>query len=182
MPTPKERLWQIAAILAAVAYIYGLSLVDDRDIYVKVIGLGLVFLALIEGKRLPVPIRLFITAQFFLWTFTVALICRTTAPGLTFRNTYAALVYPAIWGLLPSFCVFRLWDRKRALLFLELLLPVSFLLATAVASTEEFIFLQKYRDTGAGRTPRWTISSNWLAYDRKHHRLYGPWSEPPQYK
>ena len=49
----------------------------------------------------------------------------------------------------------------------------GFAMALLVAGIEERVFVIKYRDTGVGPTPRWTVGTHWLAYDRDTGRLYG---------
>jgi hypothetical protein len=88
-------------------------------------------------------------------------------------NTYMALIYFGIYGFVPGLCLLRLWRLKLGAILLGSLLPIGFALALLVAGIEERVFIIKYRDTGIGPTPRWTVGTHWLAYDHAAGRLYG---------
>ena len=66
-----------------------------------------------------------------------------------------------------------LWRLRRGFLLLCLILPLSFGFGLTVAAIEERIFIYKYRETGVGPTPRWTVWNHWLAYDAETKELTG---------
>jgi hypothetical protein len=159
--------------LVALALAVALEFMSHGDLVVIVGGGILLIIALIRGKRLPLALRVFATAMVFYWAYINCLIGRTMQPGLSGYTVRMALTFFAIFGLWPGLALFRLWNSKTTLLLLGLLFPVAFLLASAVAGTEECLFVRKYRVAGVGTTPRWTVSNHWLAYDKVAQRLDG---------
>jgi len=78
-----------------------------------------------------------------------------------------------MYGAIPGFALLRLWPFRRGIVLLCALFPASFALACLAGSMEEYLFVQKYKDTGVGPTARWTVPHHWLAYDKEHKRLDG---------
>lgn len=170
-------LSHFAAMIAALGYFIAAGFVPQgHKVYVS-IGLVLVLYSILRGREIWLPVRLFVTAQVFLWSFIVCLVVRTTDAGVHTHNAGRSVSYCFLYAVIPGLCVLRLWSRKRAIILVSLLLPVGFLLSNAVAGTEEILFVRKYRDAGAGPTPRWPLPIYWLAYDKEAHRLYGPASQ-----
>ena len=93
--------------------------------------------------------------------------------GLTRTTIGMAMTCFVIYGIWPGIAFMRLWSARTGILLLCLFLPASLAIAHVVASTEEYLFVQKYKETGVGPTGRWTISQHWLAYDKEHKRLDG---------
>jgi len=163
----------ISGILAGVALFVALEFVPDGDLVIMIGGALLLLFGLIWGTRLPLMLRVFITACTFYWGYIACLIGRTMQPGLTGYTVGMALSVFVIYGCWPGIALFRLWRPKIAAGLLCALLPVAFTLAAVVAGTEEYLFIRKYHDTGVGVTKRWTVSNHWLSYDKDAHRLDG---------
>ena len=163
----------LLGMIAALVSLLALEFVPDAGLVIIIIG-GLLFvIALIRGTRLPMAIRVFITACIFYWAYITCLVGRTMRPGLSRYTVGMALTVFAIYGWCPGIALVRLWRPRIAVGLLCALLPVGLTLAAAVAGTEEYLFVCKYRATGVGTTPRWTVSNHWLTYDRDAHRLDG---------
>jgi len=107
------------------------------------------------------------------WGYIACLVGRTMEPGLTGYTLEMALTVVVVSGCWPAIALFRLWRRPIAFCLLCAFFPVAFTLAMLVAGTEEYLFVRKYRDTGAGPTARWTVPHHWLAYDKEARRLDG---------
>jgi hypothetical protein len=142
-------------------------------IYLVLLGVALIISLAAGTRHLSLPARTFITTQIFCWNFFLCLLGRTVEPGITRGNTTMVLLYFGIYGIVPGLCLLRLWRLKLGAILLGSLLPVGFALALIVAGIEERVFVIKYRDMGIGPTPRWTVGTHWLAYDRDAGRLYG---------
>jgi hypothetical protein len=142
-------------------------------IYLLLLGAALIISLAAGVRHLSLPARTFITTQIFCWNFMLCLLGRTVEPGITRGNTSMVLLYFGIYGFVPGLCLLRLWRWKFGAILLGSLLPVGFALALVVAGIEEHVFVIKYRDTGVGPTPRWTVGTHWLAYDRDTGLLYG---------
>jgi hypothetical protein len=162
-----------AGILVAMILFVALEFVPDGDLVIMIGGALLLLVVLIRGTKLPLMLRVFITACMFYWAYIACLIGRTMQPGLTGYTVGMALTFFVIYGWWPSLTLFRLWRPKIAVALLCSLLPVALALAAFVAGTEEYLFVRKYHDTGAGVTKRWTVSNHWLSYDKDAHRLDG---------
>jgi hypothetical protein len=163
----------ITGILSAVVLFVGLEFLEDADLAIMIGGALLLIVALIRGTRLPLMLRVFITACIFYWAYIACLIGRTMQPGLSGYTVGMALTVFAIYGCWPGLALFRLWRPKIAVGVLCALFPVALALAAVVAGTEEYLFVRKYHDTGVGPTKRWTVSNHWLSYDKDAHRLDG---------
>jgi hypothetical protein len=163
----------ILAITLAVVFFGGIGFLPNGGIFYP-ISLGvMLILSLICGARLTLSARTFIKAQIFCWTFMLCLLGRTVEPGIKRGNVSMMLLYFGIYGFAPRLCLLRLWRLKFGAIFIGSLLPVGFAMALITAGIEERVFVIKYRDTGVGPTPRWTVGTHWLAYDRDAGRLYG---------
>lgn len=135
--------------------------------------LFLLIVGVILGRKMPGFIRAVLSVLIFYWGYGMCLAGRTMEVGLTHTTVSMALGIFMIYGALPGLAFLRLWPTRQGAVFLCALLPASFLIACAVASAEEYLFIQKYKDTGVGPTPRWTVSHHWLAYDKERQRLDG---------
>jgi hypothetical protein len=107
------------------------------------------------------------------WAYGMCLLGRTMEPGLTKTTIGMALIFFVMYGLWPGLVLLRLWPLRSGITCLIALFPIAFLIAALVGGTEEYLFVRKYRDTGVGPTPRWTVPHHWLAYDREKQRLDG---------
>ena len=170
-----QNKWQATlAVAVSIGCFVGFGFLPDGElIYLAFLGTGLIISLAAGTRHLSLPARIFITTQIFCWNFMLCLLGRTIEPGITRGNTSMALIYFGIYGIIPGLCLLRLWRLKLGAIFLGSLLPVGFALALVVAGIEERVFVIKYRDTGIGPTPRWTVGTHWLAYDRDTGRLYG---------
>jgi hypothetical protein len=146
-------------------------LLNGSLIYLLLFAVALIIGAAAGSRHLSLPARTFITTQIFCWNFMLCLLGRTVEPGITRGNTSMVLLYFGIYGFVPGLCLLRLWRWKFGTILLGALLPVGFALALLVAGIEERVFVIKYRGTGIGPTPRWTVGTHWLAYDRDTGRL-----------
>jgi hypothetical protein len=162
--------------VAGVAY----ELIDDLLVdgaVASLISISLTALivlwAAVRGQKAPAPFRSFVTALIFYWAFQTCLLGRTTGPGLSAASFGNATFTFFLLGLWPGFALLRLWPLPRGAILFLILFPVGFLLATSVAGIEEYAFVRKYQNTGAGPTNRWTVSNHWLAYDKDTHQLGG---------
>jgi hypothetical protein len=136
-------------------------------------GILLLTAGLICGQRLPLILRSLTSIIIIYWAFGTCLVGRTTEPGISRATFIFALQVFILYGLLPGVVLLRLWPLRLGATFLVALFPVGFLLAATVAGAEEYLFVQKYHESGTGPTPRWTVSNHWLAYDKEKKRLYG---------
>jgi hypothetical protein len=130
--------------------------------------IGLVF-----GTRLPIFVRTLFTVLIFYFGGTIALVGRTMEPGLTPYTAGMALEFFALFALWPALSLFRIWSGRLRIALVLLVLPISLALAFSAAAAEEYIFVQKYRVSGVGPTPRWTVSNHWLAYYPETGKLDG---------
>ena len=163
----------LVGVLAGLVFFVALEFVPDGDLVIMIGGALLLLVALIRGTRLPLMLRVFVTACMFYWAYVACLIGRTMQPGLTGYTVGMAFTVFAIYGWWPGIALFRLWRSRTAVGLLCALLPVGLALAAVVAGTEEYLFVRKYHDTGVGVTKRWTVSNHWLSYDKAAHRLDG---------
>jgi hypothetical protein len=160
-------------ILAILVFVGFGFLPNGEPIYLVLLGAALIISLAAGARYLSLPARVFITTQIFCWNFMLCLLGRTVEPGITRGNTSMVLLYFGIYGFVPGLCLLRLWRWKFGAILLGSLLPVGFALALVVAGIEERVFVIKYRETGVGPTPRWTVGTHWLEYDRDTGRLYG---------
>ncbi len=163
----------IGAFGASIAALESVPQGEFASIAILVFVGGLAAIGLIGGPRLPLAIRLFSTLMIFYFGYGMSLVGRTEGPGLTRLNVISALGYFVTFALLPGTCLVRLWPLRKGLVVFAALLPVSLAAAMLVAGIEECLFVQKYGSTGVGPTPRWTVSTHWLSYDREAQRLDG---------
>jgi len=133
----------------------------------------LLIVGVIGGKILPCFLRAFVSVRIFYRGYGMCLLGRTMQPGLTTPTVGMALILFVTHGIWPGLVLLRLWPLRCGVSLLVALFPVAFLLAALVAGTEEYLIVQKYRDTGVGPTARWTVPHHWLAYDREKQRLDG---------
>lgn len=178
-----KNTWQIIlVIILAIAFFAGFGfLPNGSPIYLLLFAVALIIGAAAGARLLSLPARIFITTQIFCWNFMLCLLGRTVEPGITRGNTSMVLLYFGIYGIVPGLCLLRLWRWKFGAILLGSLLPVGFALALIVAGIEERVFVIKYRETGIGPTPRWTVGTHWLAYDRDTKRLGLPLSDAVGY-
>jgi hypothetical protein len=164
----------ILVIFLSIGCFVGFGFLPNGEvIYLVLLGATLIISLAAGVRHLSLSARTFITTQIFCWNFMLCLLGRTVEPGITRGNTSMALLYFGSYGFVPGLCLMRLWRLKLGAIFLGSLLPVGFALALVVAGIEERVFVFKYRDTGIGPTPRWTVGTHWLAYDRDTGRFYG---------
>jgi hypothetical protein len=170
-----QNKWRMMLVVAfSIACFIGFGFLPNGElIYLFLLGTTLIISLAAGTRHLSLPARIFITTQIFCWNFMLCLLGRTVEPGITMGNTYMALIYFGIYGFVPGLCLLRLWRLKLGAILLGSLLPIGFALALLVAGIEERVFIIKYRDTGIGPTPRWTVGTHWLAYDHAAGRLYG---------
>ena len=170
-----KNTWQIIlAIILAIAFFAGFGFLPNGSLIYLLLFAAALIISLAAGTRhLSLSARVFITTQIFCWNFMLCLLGRTVEPDITRGNTIMALFYFGIYGIVPGLCLLRLWRWKFGAILLGSLLPVGFALALVLAGIEERVFVIKYRDTGVGPTPRWTVGTHWLAYDHDTGRLYG---------
>lgn len=136
------------------------------------VGLG-AMTALVGGRSLPIPLRLFITVVFFDFGYGMCLVGRTMGPGLTIPAVGMAAFFFGMMALYPFLAVFRIWRVRTALVLMLLSFPVCFAVAAGVAGYEEAEFVRKHEAKGVGPTPRWTVSNHWLAYSATERKLTG---------
>jgi O-antigen ligase len=129
--------------------------------------------AAVGGTRLPLGLKVFATASLFYFGYAMCLIGRTMEPRLTTSTVGMALYYFGLFAVVPTLSLLRLWRQRVAVALVIVVLPLSLFAAAVVAGVEEHLFIQKYRDTGVGPTPRWTVSNHWLSYDRVAGKLHG---------
>jgi len=164
----------ILVVFLSICCFVGFGFLSNGElIYLVLFGAALIISFAAGTRHLSMSARVFITAQIFCWNFMLCLLGRTVEPGITRGNTYMALLYFGMYGFVPGLCLLRLWRWKVGAIFLGSLLPIGFALALVVAGIEEQVFIIKYRETGIGPTPRWTVGMHWLAYDHDTGRLYG---------
>jgi hypothetical protein len=170
-----QNKWRMMLVVAfSIACFIGFGFLPNGElIYLFLLGTTLIISLAAGTRHLSLPARIFITTQIFCWNFMLCLLGRTVEPGITMGNTYMALIYFGIYVFVPGLCLLRLWRLKLGAILLGSLLPIGFALALLVAGIEERVFIIKYRDTGIGPTPRWTVGTHWLAYDHAAGRLYG---------
>jgi hypothetical protein len=167
-------------IIAGVATGIGFAVLDEvfvtsheGTIIMLLLDAGLLLVCVVKGRKLPVFLRACASILILYWGYAACLGGRTMEVGLTRTTIGMAITCFIIYGIWPGLVLLRLWTVRTGILLLCVFLPASFLIAHAVASTEEYLFVQKYSDTGVGPTARWTISQHWLAYDKEHRRLDG---------
>jgi len=129
--------------------------------------------ALVAGRRLGFPLRLFITGIILEFGYQTCLVGRTMAAGLTSATFTAAFFFFATFAILPCLSLLRLWPSRSGLTLVLGALPLSMTLALSVAFAEELWFVHRYHVTGIGPTARWTVSNHWLRYDAYTQELYG---------
>jgi hypothetical protein len=135
-------------------------------------ALALLF-CVIYGQKASLVLRSIVSIFILYWAFGACLEGRTTGPGLTGATFGIALMSFLLYGSWPGLALLRLWPAPYGRTLFIVLFPLAFLLAASTAGTEEYFFVRKYRDTGVGPTPRWTVHNHWLAYDKENHRLDG---------
>ena len=166
----------LAGVLAGIIAVAAVELFAEGFlagmVLLSIFGL-LLFLGVAGGQHLPPFWRALISIFVLYWAYNMCLLGRTMTPGLTLTAVRNALVYFFLMGALPGLVLLRLWPLRRGISLFLALFPAAFLLAAIVAGTEEYLFVQKYRETGIGPTPRRTVSNHWLAYDAKSQRLDG---------
>jgi hypothetical protein len=145
----------------------------EGAIITLLLAAGLLLVCLVKGRKLPVFLRSCASVLILYWGYSACLGGRTMEVGLTRTTIGMAMTCFVIYGVWPGIAFMRLWPARAGILLLCLFLPASFAIAHAVASAEEYLFVQKYKETGVGPTARWTISQHWLAYDKEHKRLDG---------
>jgi hypothetical protein len=170
----QNKWWMMLAVALSIGCFVGFGFLPNGElIYLVFFGVALIISLAAGTRHLSLSARIFITTQIFCWSFMLCLLGRTVEPGITRGNTSMVFLYFGIYGIVPGLCLLRLWRWKLGAILLGSLLPVGFALALVVAGTEERVFVIKYRETGVGPTPRWTVGTHWLAYDRDSGRLYG---------
>lgn len=170
-----QNKWRMTLVVAfSTGCFVGFGFLPNGElIYLILLGAALIIFLAAGARHLPLSARTFITTQIFCWNFMLCLLGRTVERGITRGNTCMVLFYFGIYGFVPGLCLLRLWRWKLGAIFLGSLLPVGFALALLVAGIEERVFVIKYPRYGFGPTPRWTVGTHWLAYDRDTGRLYG---------
>ena len=173
--TYMQNKWRMMFVVAfSIGCFVGFGFLPNGElIYLVLLGAALIISLVAGSRHLSLPALVFITTQIFCWNFMLCLLGRMVEPGITRGNTSMVLLYFGMYGFVPGLCLLRLWRLKLGAIFLGSLLPVGFALALVLAGIEEHVFIIKYRDTGVGPTPRWTVGTHWLAYDRDTGRLYG---------
>ncbi len=129
--------------------------------------------AAIGGTRLPLALRVCATTFIIYFGYSMCLVGRTMEPGFTGYTLGMALTCFGLFAAVPGLSLLRIWSPKVALALLVAILPLSLTAAAVVAGLEEHLLVQKYRNTGVGPTPRWTVSNHWLSYDRETRLLNG---------
>ena len=165
---------QILSGLLATAAIAALSeAVPVGGVAFLVVVVALAIAAFTRGERLPLTVKVLVTASIYYLGYSVCLGGRTMEPRLNAHAVSMALLSFVLFAAAPTISIVRLWRPRVALILMAAILPVSLLTAATVAAVEEHLFIQKYRDTSVGPTPRWTVSNHWLSYDHKTQRLEG---------
>ncbi|HOE97299.1 MAG TPA: hypothetical protein PLS90_06755 [Candidatus Sumerlaeota bacterium] len=174
---PRMKALEAHPVAAAGALTVALAAVFELTEISVVFLLGLMgiilFVGLVWGPRLPLFVRSWFTWMIFYFGALACMFGRTMAPGLTLYTAGMALLSFSSMALLPALALLRLWHGRRRLALIGLVLPVSLLLGCVVGFTEERLFIWRYRETGAGPTPRWTVEMHWLAYDPATGELAG---------
>ena len=116
---------------------------------------------------------MFATTFILYFSYGMCLVGRTMEPRFTRYTISMALTFFGLFAVVPTLSLLRLWPQRVAVALVIACLPLSLTTAAVVAGVEEPLFVQKYRDTGVGTTPRWTVSNHWLSYDRETRRLNG---------
>jgi hypothetical protein len=125
------------------------------------------------GPRLDKAVRVSSTVLFVYFAALMFLIGRTMGAGLNTYTSGMSLKLFALFGIWPGFSLLRIWGPRNGAKLLTFLVPVCFICAAVVAGTEEHLFVLRYKATGTGPKPRWTVSNHWLAYDKATQSLQG---------
>jgi len=134
---------------------------------------ALALVSAIGGNRLPLALRVFATSFILYFAYSMCLVGRTMEPHFTRYTVSMALTFFGLFAMVPTVSLLRLWRRRIAVALVIAVLPLSLTAAAIVAGIEEHLFVEKYRNTGVGPTPRWTVSNHWLSYDREARHLNG---------
>ena len=158
-------------LTASIAVGVGLWLARDFILFMAV-GVVVAVVSLVRGSRLPLGVRAFLTGTTLLVGSMMCLVARTMEPQLTLNTAKIALAAFALCAGLPTLALLRLWRGRVRVLLVVGMFPVCLMMAHAIASYEEYRFIQKHR-YGVGPTARWTVSNHWLAYDATSQKLSG---------
>jgi len=124
------------------------------------------------GRKLAFPFRLFFTLIIFYLRVDMCFIGRTMETGWGGYTLGMALIYFAMFCGLPALSFLCIWHGKASVILTLMILPVCLTAACAIATLEEWMFIQKYREAGTEPRSRW-IRHHWLAYDADKQLLYG---------
>ena len=160
------------AIGATIALAVLDEVLPDGGLLLLVVVAALALASVIWGLRLPIFVRVFATAATFYLGYVMCLVGRTTEPGFTADAVQMALACFALYAVLPTLALLRIWRGRLRVATVASVFPVSLAVASAVAAYEEHQFIQQHRQ-GVGPTARWTVSNHWLAYDGVTRKLSG---------
>ena len=114
--------------------------------------------------------RLCITMTVSVWMFYLCLLSRTMNPPGNPAETSAG---PYLLAFVSGLLFLVAWRPLIAVRLWILGFFCAVIAADLVATREERQFVEKYKLTGKGPTPRQTFRSNWLAYDASTKHLSG---------
>ena len=114
--------------------------------------------------------RVVLTLAVAVWMFYLCLMSRTmNPPGDPGENSGGAYLF----ALASSLSLLVAWRPLIALPLAIILFGCALIASEMVASGEERRFVETYRVTGKGPTPRRIFRSHWLAYDAEKKHLSG---------
>ena len=161
----------LLGLTASVAVGAGIWLIRGFTLLVAA-GVIIAAVSLVRGSRLPLGVRAFLTGMTLMAGSMTCLWGRTMEPQLTLQTAKFALIAFALRDGLPNLALLRLWRGRVRVLLVVGMFPACLMMAHAIASYEEYRFIQKHR-YGVGPTARWTVSNHWLAYDATSQKLSG---------
>jgi hypothetical protein len=170
MAAPRDLLGGVVAGTVAVAV---METLPDGGL-TALVGMAVVPLTgFMLGLRMPLWLRVACTIATFYFGASLALVGRTTAPGLSWETGSQAAGFAVAFAGLAAASLLAMWPRRIGTALLAAWLPVCLAVAFGLAAMEEAAFVRAHRAAGCGPTARRTVSMHWLAYDAAKGELYG---------
>lgn len=171
MAAPRDLVGGVVAGTVAVAV---METLPDGGLTALIGSMAAVPLAgFMLGLRVPLWLRVACTIATFYFGASLALVGRTTAPGLSWETGSQAAWFAVAFAGLAAASLLAMWPRRIGTVLLAAWLPVCLAVAFGLAAMEEAAFVRAHRVTGCGPTARRTVSMHWLAYDADKGQLYG---------